>query len=80
MQKCNVTVAMQYLLLASSKLYQGLLVNRWQRVQPEGAEKWQEWGYKVKEIADSEGTGSDLEYAAPVARVAYDKMVSFSPY
>ncbi|KAI9765889.1 MAG: hypothetical protein M1840_007030 [Geoglossum simile] len=74
-RNCLVTVAVVYILLASSKIHYEFVENRREDSSEKrwGLDKWQLWAEKLKKLVDSEGMGSEL---GDVALEAYRKMVS----
>lgn len=72
--KCFLTVATQYILLAGPKIYDELVEMPWQgSSRQERVEMWLHWDKRLKEIADGEDTGSEL---GCTARKAHEKMRS----
>lgn len=71
--KCSLTVAAQYILLAGPKIYEELVEVRGGIPKKVTHDMWLHWEQRLKEIADVLGKKSDL---GCMARKAYEKMRS----
>ena len=74
-RKCYLTVAAQYVLLAGTKIYRELVAEQLGgagEIQA-GLDKWLHWKERLKQVADDEGTGSEL---GGMALKAHKKMGS----